>query len=58
MFLTFAGPDGVLFSYVTEGSTIDEAVHRPRQFRRLARSFCAWGSRSDVAEFNDASAPA
>jgi 2,3-dihydroxy-p-cumate/2,3-dihydroxybenzoate 3,4-dioxygenase len=52
MFLTFAGPDGVLFSYVAEGRTIDEPTHRPRQFARRARSFCAWGSRSDVPEFD------
>ena len=52
MFVTFAGPDGVLFSYVAEGCTIDEATHRPRQFPRRAQSFCAWGSRSDVLEFN------
>jgi 2,3-dihydroxy-p-cumate/2,3-dihydroxybenzoate 3,4-dioxygenase len=52
MFLTFAGPDDVLFSYVTEGSDIDEATHRPRQFPRRAQSFCGWGSRSEVPEFN------
>jgi 2,3-dihydroxy-p-cumate/2,3-dihydroxybenzoate 3,4-dioxygenase len=52
MFLTFAGPDGVLFSYVAEGSPVAEATHRPRQFPRRAQSFCGWGSRSDVPEFN------
>jgi 2,3-dihydroxy-p-cumate/2,3-dihydroxybenzoate 3,4-dioxygenase len=52
IFLTFAGPDDVLFSYVTEGRKIDESDHRPRQFPRQARSFCAWGSVSDVPEFN------
>ena len=52
MFLTFTGPDGVLFSYVAEGRTIDGSTHRPRQFPRRAQSFCAWGSRSDVPEFN------
>jgi 2,3-dihydroxy-p-cumate/2,3-dihydroxybenzoate 3,4-dioxygenase len=52
IFLTFAGPDGVLFSYVSEGRTIDESDHRPRQFPRRAHSFCAWGSRSEVPEFN------
>jgi 2,3-dihydroxy-p-cumate/2,3-dihydroxybenzoate 3,4-dioxygenase len=51
MFLTFAGPDGVLFSYVAEGSKIDEATHRPRQFARAAKSFCAWGSHSEIPEF-------
>jgi 2,3-dihydroxy-p-cumate/2,3-dihydroxybenzoate 3,4-dioxygenase len=52
MFVTFAGPDGVLFSYVAEGCTIEESTHRPRQFPRRAQSFCAWGARSDVPEFN------
>jgi 2,3-dihydroxy-p-cumate/2,3-dihydroxybenzoate 3,4-dioxygenase len=52
MFLTFAGPDETLFSFVTEGEDIaDEATHRPRQFPRSRSSFCAWGSDSDVPEF-------
>jgi 2,3-dihydroxy-p-cumate/2,3-dihydroxybenzoate 3,4-dioxygenase len=52
MFLTFAGPDGVLFSYVADGNPIVEATHRPRQFPRRAQSFCSWGSRSDIPEFS------
>ena len=52
MFLSFTGPDGILFSYVAEGRTIEESTHRPRQFPRRAQSFCAWGSRTDVPEFN------
>ena len=51
MFLTFTGPDGVLFSYVAEGKPLAEA-HRPRQFPLAAQSFCAWGSRTDIPEFN------
>jgi 2,3-dihydroxy-p-cumate/2,3-dihydroxybenzoate 3,4-dioxygenase len=52
MFLTFAGPDGVLFSYVAEGDAIaDEAAHRPRQFPFKPLSFCAWGSDSEIPEF-------
>jgi 2,3-dihydroxy-p-cumate/2,3-dihydroxybenzoate 3,4-dioxygenase len=52
MFLTFAGPDDMLFSYVAEGTRIaDEAAHRPRQFARRRDSFCAWGSESTVPEF-------
>jgi 2,3-dihydroxy-p-cumate/2,3-dihydroxybenzoate 3,4-dioxygenase len=52
LFLTFAGPDERLFSFVTEGSDItDETTHRPRQFPRAASSFCAWGSTSDISEF-------
>jgi 2,3-dihydroxy-p-cumate/2,3-dihydroxybenzoate 3,4-dioxygenase len=52
IFLTFAGPDDMLFSYVAEGARIaDEATHRPRQFPRKRESFCAWGSESTVPEF-------
>jgi 2,3-dihydroxy-p-cumate/2,3-dihydroxybenzoate 3,4-dioxygenase len=52
MFLTFVGPDGVFFSFVAEGSPVVEEIHRPRQFQRRAQSFCSWGSRSDIPEFN------
>jgi len=51
MFLTFAGPDGVLYSYVAEGDAIDETSHRPRQFPFRPLSFCAWGSESELPEF-------
>jgi 2,3-dihydroxy-p-cumate/2,3-dihydroxybenzoate 3,4-dioxygenase len=52
LFLTFAGPDETLFSFVAEGDHIaDEARHRPRQFPRTRSSFCAWGSESEVPEF-------
>lgn len=49
LFLTFAGPDDVLFSYVAEGSTID-AAHRPRQFSKTRRSYCNWGSDCTIPE--------
>ncbi len=53
IFLTFAGPDDMLFSYVAEGTTVaDKGAHRPRQFARKRRSFCAWGSESAVPEFS------
>jgi len=52
MFLTFAGPDDMLFSYVAEGTRItDEGAYRPRQFARKRASFCTWGSESTVPEF-------
>ena len=54
IFLTFAGPDGVLFSYVTEGTKIaDETKHRPRQFAKKRLSFCAWGSDCEIPELRD-----
>ncbi len=50
-FVTFAGPTGVAFSYVTQATTIgDEESHRPRQFARTPRSFCTWGSDSSLPE--------
>jgi len=52
LFLTFAGPDQTLFSFVAEGNPVaDEASHRPRQFPRARSSFCAWGGESQVPEF-------
>lgn len=51
MFLTFAGPDGVLFSYVAEGDKIGDGARRARQFAKKPLSYCAWGSETDVPEF-------
>lgn len=51
MFITFAGPDGVLFSYVAEGTPVDETTHRARQFPFQPLSFCSWGSVSEIPEF-------
>ena len=52
IFLTFAGPDDMLFSYVAEGARIPgDGTYRPRQFARKRLSFCAWGSESTVPEF-------
>jgi 2,3-dihydroxy-p-cumate/2,3-dihydroxybenzoate 3,4-dioxygenase len=53
IFVTIAGPDETLFSFVTEGTEItNETTHRPRQFPRTGSSFCAWGSESDIREFH------
>lgn len=55
LFLTFMGPDDMLFSYVAEGKKIDnEAAYRPRQYPRNSLSFCAWGSESEIPEFAEA----
>lgn len=50
LFLTFKGPDGVLFGLVAEG-----AAHggSPRQFPRKASSFCTWGSVAGIAEYSE-----
>jgi len=50
LFMTFVGPDGVLFSFVAEGDSVT-AGRRPRQFPRVRGSFCNWGSESEVPEF-------
>ena len=50
MYITFAGPDDVLFSYVCEGAAVD-GKRRPRQFPRARGSFCAWGSDTDIPEY-------
>ena len=53
MFVTFHGPDDVLYSFVAEGSRIaDRRMHRPRQFAKAPLSYCCWGSESQIAEFN------
>jgi 2,3-dihydroxy-p-cumate/2,3-dihydroxybenzoate 3,4-dioxygenase len=52
LFLTFTGPDGVLFSFVAEGRTADETNRRPRQFPAGRAGLCGWGSDSSVEEFN------
>jgi len=51
LFLTFAGPADVLFSFVAEGATISPA-HRSRQFPAGPEGLCGWGSDCRVNEFN------
>jgi len=55
LFLTFAGPDGVLYSFVAEGQTADgDVVRRPRQFPAGPQGLCSWGSDNKIDEFNRA----
>jgi 2,3-dihydroxy-p-cumate/2,3-dihydroxybenzoate 3,4-dioxygenase len=54
MFLYFEGPDGMIYEYSTGVSHIspeEEATYQPRQFPLALSSFCAWGSKPDIAEF-------
>ena len=51
LFLTFAGPADVLFSFVAEGANISP-THRPRQFPAGPKGLCGWGSDCRVKEFN------
>ena len=60
LFLTFAGPGDVYFSFVAEGlaapATLpDDAPvnsNRPRQFPAGPEGLCGWGSECKIAEFN------
>jgi len=53
MFLYFEGPDGMIYEYSSGVRLItDEAAYRPRQFPPTSSSFCAWGSKPDIPEFD------
>ena len=53
IFLTFEGPDGVLFSFGTEMNSVTED-QAPRQFAHAPRSFCSWGTECPLPEFGGA----
>ena len=50
-FISFKSPDDLLFSYVAEGNKLADDQHLARQFPHAAKSFCAWGSRSELKIF-------
>jgi 2,3-dihydroxy-p-cumate/2,3-dihydroxybenzoate 3,4-dioxygenase len=52
-FLYFEGHDGMVYEYSNSDRSIveDEATYRPRQFPMEAASFCVWGSKPDIPEF-------
>ena len=53
-FLYFEGPDGMVYEYSTGVRLItqeQEASYQPRQFPMASTSFCLWGSKPDIAEF-------
>lgn len=53
LFLTFNGPDGVLYSFVAEGQPADGGLERrPRQFPAGPEGLCSWGSENKIKEFN------
>jgi 2,3-dihydroxy-p-cumate/2,3-dihydroxybenzoate 3,4-dioxygenase len=62
LFLTFAGPGDVLFSFVAEGlaapAKLPEGapvnINRLRQFPAGPAGLCGWGSECKIAEFNAA----
>ena len=52
IFVTVAGPGGILYSYAAEMDCGPEIVARgPRQFPDNASSHCMWGSQTNQAEF-------
>jgi 2,3-dihydroxy-p-cumate/2,3-dihydroxybenzoate 3,4-dioxygenase len=51
LFLTFAGPTDVHFSFVAEGAPAAER-RPPRQFPAGPAGLCSWGSECKVGEFN------
>jgi 2,3-dihydroxy-p-cumate/2,3-dihydroxybenzoate 3,4-dioxygenase len=52
VFLYFEGPDGMTFEYSTGVRLIeDEAQYKPRHFPIAQQSFCMWGSRPQIPEF-------
>jgi 2,3-dihydroxy-p-cumate/2,3-dihydroxybenzoate 3,4-dioxygenase len=60
VFLTFQGPDDVLYAFVADGTKVDPAAPpRPRQFAEGPASHCVWGSECRVPELDGrAAAPA
>jgi 2,3-dihydroxy-p-cumate/2,3-dihydroxybenzoate 3,4-dioxygenase len=51
LFLTFAGPTGVHFSFVAEGMLNGAEKRRPRQFPVGPAGLCGWGSECKIEEF-------
>ena len=51
LFLTFAGPNEVHFSFVAEGSVVEAERRRPRQFPAGTAGLCGWGSECRIEEF-------
>ena len=55
MFLTFAGPSDVLFSFVAEGDAVQAGRRLARQFPAGPTGLCSWGSECKIVEFSGAS---
>lgn len=53
VFVYFEGPEGMVFEYYAGGRVIRaDTNQRPRHFPFAPRSFCMWGGRPDMPEFN------
>lgn len=51
MFLYFEGPDGMIYEYSSGVRMITDESYTPRQFPSKNSSFCMWGSKPDIPEF-------
>lgn len=54
IFITFEGPEGMLFSFAAGMTRIAQPGRLPRQFPDVAKSYCAWGSEVSIAELSGA----
>ena len=52
-FLYFDGPDGVIYEYSCGVRIIEDDDYRPRQFPFTNESFCVWGAKPDIVEFQE-----
>jgi len=52
MFLYFEGPDGMIYEYSSGVRMIMDDSYLPRQFPANSTSYCTWGSKPDIPEFN------
>ncbi len=50
-FLYFEGPDGMVYEYSHGVRMIEDPAYRPRQVPFTPESFCVWGSKPDIPEF-------
>lgn len=55
IFVYFEGPDGMVYEYSNSDRKIieDPDSYRPRQFPMHPSSFCVWGAKPDIAEFQE-----
>jgi len=54
MFLYFEGPDEMIYEYSSGVRMITDESYLPRKFPSRTSSFCAWGSKPDIPEFEAA----
>jgi 2,3-dihydroxy-p-cumate/2,3-dihydroxybenzoate 3,4-dioxygenase len=54
MFLYFEGPDEMIYEYSSGVRMITDEAYQPRKFPAKTSSFCAWGSKPDIPEFEAA----